>query len=267
MADRPAENPSADAPSAFLEFLWNSAETAAFLRSVMAGMMADLPASPEMGWAFSVLRGGHTVTWEAADARAATIDRLQHSFDDSPALTAIRSGEFVHVSNTALDRRWPGYASVVVGYGVLSLLSLPLDPEGVLDASVNLYWPLPHAYTSESIITALNYAGQLSLGLRLAIQLFQKQVSYPVPVPAGSPTLVDSAVTILIDEFGLSHEAALHYLRLTARSMSATLEQAALDIVLSHNAPHRYDHIGTNATAPATKARRRRTPFGPKNSA
>lgn len=267
MAELPAEVPSAEAPSALLGFLWSSAGTAAFVRSVMAGMMTDLPASKGMSWALSVLRGRNIDTWEAADPRAAAVDRLQHSFDDSPALTAILSGEFVHISDAALERRWPGYASALAGYGVLSQLSLPLDPGGAVCASVNLYSPLPHSFTSESIMKARNYAGQLTLGLRLAIQLSEKEVSYPVPVPAGSPTLVDSAVTILIDEFGLSHEAAFHYLRITARSMSATIEQAALDIVIGHNAPDRYGHTGTNAAAPATKARRRRTPFGPKHSA
>jgi hypothetical protein len=256
MADTTAADPTGGPPAAFLDPVLGSAEVGSFLRSVLGGLMADLGgAGRGMSWALSVLRAGKTGTWVAEDAHTAAIDRLQHSFDDGPARTAMRRGEFVHVADAGLDRRWPGYATAAAGHGIRSLLSVPLVSEDVSAASINLYAPLPHSFTSEDITTARSYARQATRGLSLAVQLSaaKEPDAGRVPAPA-SRDLVGSALRIVMDEYRLSYAAALHYLHTAARSRSADLEQAALDIVTAGSLPGRDPDVqdGTGALpAPA----------------
>ncbi|WP_427007000.1 GAF domain-containing protein [Pseudarthrobacter sp. H2] len=259
MADRTAADPTGGPPAAILDLVLDSAEVGTFLRSVLAALMADLGgAGRGMNWALAILRAGKTSTWVADSAHTAAIDRIQHSFDDGPALTAMRGGEFVHVGDAGLERRWPGYASAVAGYGVRSLLSVPLVSEGVFAASVNLYAPLPHSFTSEDITKARSYTRQGMRGLSLAMQLSAKKETDAGRLPApGSRDLVGEALRILMDEYRLSYEAASHYLHTAARR-SADLEQAALDIVTAGSppSPHPDLHDGPDGLpAPARKAR------------
>jgi hypothetical protein len=253
MAERTAADPTGDPPAAFLDLVLDGAEVGTFLRSVLDEMMEDLGgASRGMGWAITLLRAGVTGTWAADSAGTAAIDRLQHSFDDGPALTAIRCNEFVHVGDAGLERRWPGYGSAAARYGVLSLLSVPLISDGVFAATVNLYAPLPHSFSSEDITTARNYTRQGMRGLRLALQLSGKTETGAGRVPApGSRDLVGSALRILMDEYRLSHEAAFHYLHTAARSRSVGLEQAALEIVTTGSSPSPYPGIHDVTDAPA----------------
>lgn len=242
MVERTAADTTGDPPAAFLDLVLANAEVGTFLRSIMDEMMAELDgAGRRMGWAISILRSRITVTWAADSAHTAAVDRLQHSFDDGPSLAAIRSNAFVHVADTGLERRWPGYGHAAAGYGVLSVLSVPLISDGVFSAAVNIYAPLPHSFTSADILTARSHTRQGMRGLRLALDLSGKQDVTAARLPApGSRDLIGSALRILMDEYRLSYDAAFHYLHTAARSRSIGLEQAALDIVAAGSPPSSY---------------------------
>jgi hypothetical protein len=253
MADGTAAVPTGEPSAAFLKLVLDSDDVGTFLRSVMGQLMEELGgASRGISWAITVLRPGTTGTWAADSALAAAVDALQHSFDDGPALTAIRCGEFVHVADVGVDRRWPGYASAAAGYGVLSLLSVPLVSEGVFAATVNLYAPLPHSFTSTDITTVRSYTRQGMRGLRLATQLAARTETHAGLVPGpGSRDLVASALRFLMTEYGLSYEAAFHYLQTAARSRAAELEQAALEIFIAGSPPSPSPDTRNGTDAPA----------------
>lgn len=245
MAERTAADTLGEPPAAILDRVLDSAEARTFLRSTMDAMVEELGgAGREMGWAVTVLRGGTTGTWMADNDRTAAADRLQHLFDDGPALAAIRHIEFVHVGDIGLERRWPGYAHAVAGYGVLSLLAVPMIPDKLSATAVTLYAASPHAFSSEDITTARGYAGQGVRGLRLALELSQKKEATAARSPVPGPrNLIGSALRILMEEYRLSYEAAFHYLQAAARSRSIGFEQAALDIVTAGPPPR--PHPGT----------------------
>lgn len=256
MSERTAEDEAGAPSAAFLDLVLNSAEVGAFLRSVMDDMMEGLAGSGRgIGWAITLVRAGITGTWAADSARTAAFDRLQHSFEDGPALAAIRCNEFVHSGDTSLERRWPGYGNAAAGYGVLSLLSVPLIPDGVFAATVNLYSPLRHSFTSTDIMTARNCTRQGMRGLHLALALSGTKESSAARIPgSGSRDLVGSALRILMDEYRLSYEAALHYLHTAARSRSVGLEQAALEIVAAGPQPGSHPESYDATSAPSVPA-------------
>lgn len=252
MAERTAADTLSGPPAAIVDRVLDSAEARSFLRRTMDAMVEQLGgASRELGWAVTVLRAGTTGTWIADNDRTAAVDRLQHLFDDGPALAAIRHKEFVHVGDIGLERRWPGYAHAVGGYGVWSLLSVPLIFGKVPATTVTLYAASPHAFSSEDITTARGYAQQGARGLRLALELSPEKEATPAlnPVP-GPRNLIGPALRILMEEYRLSYEAAFRYLQAAARSRSIGFEQAALDIVTAGPPrPHLGIHEATAAPA------------------
>ncbi|MBT2512547.1 GAF and ANTAR domain-containing protein [Arthrobacter sp. ISL-30] len=233
MAESMAPNLRHELTSAIPAFGLDGTEVDAFFKAAMDELMQDIVGeSTGLSWAISVLWGDNVSTWTASGHETAEVDGLQHSFEDGPALAAIRQHEFVQVADTRLERRWPGYASAIVGHGVSSLLAVPLDPAGPINAAITLYAPQPHAFTSDDILKAQDYARQIVRALRLAIQLSRKREAKTGLVLARrSRALLGLALRTLMREYGLSHADALQYLRNTARSSSLGLQQAAREFV------------------------------------
>ena len=217
-----ATNKRQELHTAFWETHFDNPDIGAFLSEVVTELVDGI-GGPSRGisWAITVLGSGETVTLTAGSAPARAADEAQRSFDDGPARQAARSGEFVSVGDTALERRWPGYASAAAAVGIGSLISVPLVPSDVFRAAVNLYSPWPHTFTSADITAAALLARQMSRTLRLVQQLVQELA---VRSGAGaelssaqlSRVLAGLALRTLVRDFGFSEEGALDYLRSAA---------------------------------------------------
>src|SRR4029453_16847872 len=189
MSEKVAQQSHHEWFSTFAAFGLEGEDVDGFLDAIMGELAGDLSGGKRgLTWAISVLQGDHVETWAASSPETFDLDGLQHSFEDAPALAAVLDGEFVHIADIRQERRWPGYASVVVGHGVLSLISVPLDPEGSLSASINVYAPLAHSFTSDDILTVQNHAREMARSFHLAIQVSGKQ-----PAARDSRTLVGVA--------------------------------------------------------------------------
>jgi GAF domain-containing protein len=208
--------------TAFWETHFNNPDIGAFLSEVVTELVDGI-GGPSRGisWAITLLGSGEAVTLIAGSAPAQAADEAQRSFDDGPARQAVRSAEFVTVGNTALERRWPGYASAAAAEGIGSLVSVPLVPSEVFRAAVNLYAPWPHVFTSADITAAALLARQVSRTLRLVQQLVQELaarsgVGAELSSAQLSRVLAGLALRTLVRDFGFSEEGALDYLRSAA---------------------------------------------------
>jgi GAF domain-containing protein len=180
-------------------------------------------------WAVTLVRGGTTRTWVAGSAEARQIDALHGSFDDGPLRAAVRSGEFVHVADLAIERRWPGYATILVGHGVASLLTVPMMVGGEIGAAITLYAPIPHAFTSDDIASAGACARRIAAAIQLLLQLAQRAEVTAVQSPLS---LVELAVWSLMREYGFSREAAIQHLQAVVQDRAAGLPDAGITTVL-----------------------------------
>jgi hypothetical protein len=190
----------------------------AFLSEVVSELVGELGA-PDRGisWAITILRSGEAITLIAGSAPSRAADETQRSFDDGPARTAVRSGEFIFVGDTTLDRRWPGYASAAAAEGVRSLLSVPLVPAEIFSAAVNLYAPWPHAFTSADITAAVRLARQVSSALRL-VQEWAHRYGGSADLSSAQllRVLAGLALRTLVRDYGFTEGGALDYLRKVA---------------------------------------------------
>lgn len=257
-----------DRQASFWELHFNDPDVGAFLSEAMSEFVDDI-GGPGRGisWAITLLGSAEALTLAAGSAPARAADEAQRAFDDGPARTAVRSGEFVFVGDTSLERRWPGYAAAAAAFGVQSLVSVPLIPQSVFQAAVNLYAPWPHVFTSADITAATRLARHLSRALRLVQQLaLRSGSSADLSSAQLSRALAGLALRTLVREYGLSEEGALDYLRsvaggATRESAGGTVHVLVPDSVQVQKEPQPSSYTGAphGADTPPIRRRRRRT--------
>ena len=215
------------------EPVYDSKDVETYLWEVAHDFMRDIKGDRRsIGWAATLFRLGKARTLAASTEQAREADREQCSFADGPLMEALRSGEFVVVSDLSRDRRWPGYASAAAGHGVQSLLAVPILSEGAISAAITLYAPVPHAFNSDDLLASQNYARQMARALRVLVRVAQRaETTAGIAVVQSSLVLVDLAVRSLMNEYGLTREGALRFLQTQALHHEVDLRDAALNIV------------------------------------
>jgi hypothetical protein len=213
--------------------VFDSKDVETYLWDVTRDFMADIKGDQRgITWAATLFRLGQARTVAASTEKAREADQEQCSFADGPVMEAIRSGEFVLLSDVSRDRRWPGYASAAASHGVQSLLSMPIASEGGTSAAINLYAAFPHAFTSDDLLRSRNYAHQVARALRVVVRVAERaEATAGIAVVQSSLVLVDLAVRSLMDEYGLSREGALRFLQTQALHHELDLRDAALNVV------------------------------------
>jgi hypothetical protein len=111
---------------------------------------------------------------------------------------------------------------------------MPIVSAAGSSAAVNLYAPVPHAFTSEDIVRTRSYARHVARSLRVVLRVAERaEANAELAVAQTSMALMDLAVRTLMSEYGLSHEGAFQYLRTVARHNNLGLRDAALGVVSS----------------------------------
>lgn len=205
------------------DYLWD------VTRDFMAGINGE---RRSISWAATLFRLGKARTLAASTEKAREADREQCSFADGPVMEAVRTGEFVLVSDLSRDRRWPGYSSAAAVHGVQSLLSVPILTEGGTSAALNLYAPSAHEFTSDDLVQSQSYARHVARALRVVVRVAERaEATAGLAVVQSSLVLVDLAVRSLMNEYGLTREGALRFLQTQALHHELDLRDAALNVV------------------------------------
>ncbi|MDE8668492.1 GAF and ANTAR domain-containing protein [Pseudarthrobacter sp. H3Y2-7] len=215
------------------DVVFESSDVEDFLAAVTGEFIHDLDGDTRLiSWAVTFFRPGAVRTAAAGSAAARAADEEQCSFADGPVLESLRTADFVHVADTALDRRWPGYASAASDHGVRSLVSIPIVSAAGSQAALSLYAATPHAFSSQDIVLARRFVRQVARSLRLVVRVAERvEGNAQLAIAQSSAVLMDLAVGILVADYGLGHEAAVQYMRTVARHTGQGLRQTALNIV------------------------------------
>jgi GAF domain-containing protein len=233
------------------EMRFESRDVGAYFRDAIGELIEDIgDAARGFGWAITVFRSGEAITVAAGSAATQAVDEAQGPFEDGPARTAVRSGEFVLVADTGLERRWPGYASAAAAAGIRSLLSVPLLPTGVFGAVVNLYALSPHVFTSADITAAVKFARHTSRSLQLAQHLARTaEKGAELSSAQLSRALAGLALRTLVREYGFSSEAALEYLRRVAGNFSVGPLEGSLLVLITGSGQDRSGDAAESVSA------------------
>jgi hypothetical protein len=215
------------------EPVFDSKDVENYLWEVTHDLMVEINGDRRgIGWAATLFRLGKGRALAASTEQAREADREQCSFSDGPVMEAVRSGEFVLVSDLGMDRRWPGYASAAAAHGVQSLLAVPILSEGGTSAAISLYASEPHTFTSDDLVSSRNYAREVARALRVVLRVAGRaEATAGLAVVQSSLVLVDLAVRSLMNEYGLTREGALRFLQTQALHHELDLRDAALNVV------------------------------------
>ncbi len=216
------------------EPVFDSKDVETYLWEVTRDFMTDIKGERRgISWAATLFRLGKAHTLAASTEQAREADREQCSFADGPVVEALRTGEFVILSDLSRDRRWPGYSSAAAGHGVQSLLSAPIVSEGGASAAINLYAAEPHTFTSDDLVRSRSYVQQVARALRVVVRVAARaEATAGIAVVQSSLVLVDLAVRSLMNEYNLSREGALRFLQTQALHHELDLRDAALNVVV-----------------------------------
>ena len=230
MAEASPSNTGPGFPAAFPVAVLATPDVENFLRDALHEFAHSIgDESRQVLWAVALVGGDTIRTWVSGSADARQVDALHGSFDDGPVRAAIRSGEFVHIADAATERRWPGYATFLVGHGAASLLTVPVMVGGEIGAALTLYAPAPHAFTSDDIAGAAACARRIAAAIQLLLQLAQRAEATAVQSPLS---LVDLAVWSLMREYGFSRDTAVRYLQDVVQNRASALPDAGIATVL-----------------------------------
>jgi GAF domain-containing protein len=204
------------------EFLQKVADLAA--SRVTAGLSCGITLRP----------GGRPLTVASSDELAATVDEVQYGIDKGPCLHAMRTGEVVHIPDTAGEPRWAGFEVRAAAHGVRSSLSIPLIADDKQLGALNLYAPVADAFGPAELRRAEGFASTASGALALAVrQAEQADLTAQLRAALASRAVIDQALGIIMAQERCTSGRAFEILRAASQNRNVKLRDVADSLVTS----------------------------------
>lgn len=147
--------------------------------------------------------------------RAQSLDDLQYSSGDGPALEAARTRAVVTTQDLAADSRWPELREGARDEGIRSVVSVPFDIQRIAVGSVTLY--AESALDPERLLTALALVNQAEI---LLSELQRRESRH-------EGAIVDRAAGVIIAQRGCGIQEAYDVLRDTSQRLGLPREEVA----------------------------------------
>jgi serine phosphatase RsbU (regulator of sigma subunit) len=157
----------------------------------------------------TVLHDGDARTMSTSDDRALAIDEEQYGSESGSCLSAMREREIVDVPDYTTERRWPRVTAKGRSVGVYSGLSLPVEDDGNVLGTLNLYCDTVAAFGEASLVAADMFTRQAIVVLRYLNQLQAERAQHAQQL-AVAASLQRSLLPTVTDLPGVS--AAARYL-------------------------------------------------------
>lgn len=174
----------------------------------------------------SLVRRGTITSPAVTDDVVRRIDALQAAHGEGPGIAAVTGQEVVHSADLAHDARWPRWGPEVAAQtGVHSMLSFPLFTGADTVGALNVYSPLPSAFTTDDREHGFALAAHLALAYVAANEIETLEVAL------DTRTLIGQATGILMERYDLDGEQAFGVLRRISQESNTKLRLVAQDLV------------------------------------
>jgi transcriptional regulator with GAF, ATPase, and Fis domain len=174
----------------------------------------------------SIREGKSRVTTPVAtDAMAEQADNLQYELGEGPCLDAVWVRDQNLIEDMSTETRWPRWAPLAADLGIMSVLSTRLATGPNVVGALNLYSASPHAFSSESAITAHIYATHASAALTLQTQIVGLQTGMQTRHSIGV------AQGLLMHRYGLDQENAFQVMRRLSSHQNIKLRDIAARVI------------------------------------
>ncbi|MCC3270782.1 GAF and ANTAR domain-containing protein [Arthrobacter gengyunqii] len=217
------------------DMLLETSDVEGFLED-LTRLTVDTLAAPgqELFSGVTLLRPGSAGTVASDSEESRRMDEVQYRFGTGPCLEAARTNSTVVVRDITTDPRWDEYAKAIAGYGLKSILGVPIPLDNDARCGLNVYAREPDAFTDEMIRAAEEFARGASKSLRLAMRITQLDESREnLKAAMGSRTTIDLAVGIIMAQNRCSQEAAIGILKAASSARNVKLRDIAASVVAS----------------------------------
>lgn len=230
-------NPPTEAhlPVLLQDMVLDSADVHTFLDGLAELVVAHLSREDkDFHCGISLLRPRAKTTVASSSARAKLLDELQYDINDGPCLRAVREGQPYCVQDFHEETRFGGYPQAISEHGIRSALGVPIALDGVAAAGLNLYSPMPDAFTQEDIAAAEDVAREASRALRMAVRLAHlADTTEQLRSAMTSRTTIDVAAGIIMAQNRCSHETAMSILKAASSGRNLKVAEIATAVVTS----------------------------------
>jgi GAF domain-containing protein len=179
----------------------------------------------------TILREGKPTTAAFTDKRALVLDEAQYQTGDGPCLAAIGHRGLEHTT-IASERRWPAFASLAMGQGILAALSVPLGNEESVLGGLNLYSETTATYDEAARDQARVFADQLGVAAATVARYAEGyELAKQLQKAMESRAAIEQAKGILMAAQRCSPQAAFEILVRASQNRNRKLRAIALEIV------------------------------------
>jgi GAF domain-containing protein len=210
--------------AAVAESLHHQSETEDVLRAIVLAARDTIPGVEHVGVTVAH-RNGKIETVAATSPLVYQVDDLQYRLREGPCIDALAGRTVSTSDDLATDGRWPRYAPVATGLGIVSQLGVELFDEERTTAGLNLYSSQAHAFSADTVQIASLFAVHAAhaLGRRLAEQQLTEALS--------TRKVIGQAVGIVMERYQLSEQQAFTFLVQASHDSNTKLRLIAAQLV------------------------------------
>jgi GAF domain-containing protein len=179
-------------------------------------------------------RGGQPEIASVTDRGVAEVYDLQIAEQDGPLVTSLRDRTTVLIRDTTTDARWPKWAAKVAGFGVRSVLDVPLIVGRVDHRAVGvlgLYSRRPDAFgPDDEAIASI-------LARHAAVAVASARHEETMAAAIDARKLVGVAMGVLMERFGIDGDQAFAVLRRYSQDTNTKLRDVAQQLIDTRKLP------------------------------
>jgi hypothetical protein len=230
--------PAADITGHVEDLVLNCPDLSGFIED-LAAFCAEQQAhfSGDVSCGITVLRASGIPDLGSSDEATRSLEAVQTSNREGPALTAATDESMVFVPDLRTEERWPSFVDAARRQKVLSVLALAMPLEGVASAGMSFYSLRPHGFGREAIASAHSLAADASKGLRLVLRIASlRESEHNLRTAMAARPPIDIAVGVIIGQERCSQDVALEWLFQASRARNLSIHELAAEIVASAGA-------------------------------
>jgi GAF domain-containing protein len=188
---------------------------------------------PGVEASITLLRDERATTAAFAGERALALDEMQYERGYGPCLEAALGGTLIEIRDGRLEDRWPGYIPTFLDAGARSALAVPA-PAAHLSAALNLYAPVPDAFSDDDMRTAREFAAYAAVALtNLDALQNARDLAEHMRAAMEYRSVIEQGKGILIERHKLTADEAFRLLAEASMRSNRKLRDIAESLVLT----------------------------------
>ena len=192
----------------------------------------------------TLVRDGSPRTAAATSERALVIDAWEYEHALGPCIDALRDGAEHYVADHAGAAAYDGFAQVIAGVGIASVLGIPLASGGQVIGALNVFCGVEHAFDDDAARDLARYIASQAATTLHNVRIYDatRTLAQQLEQAMVSRATIEQAKGVLAAQTGCSPDEAFVLLRTASQRENVKLREVAERIVASVarvNAPSR----------------------------